>query len=609
MKRARFAAAVCLLFAACESTPPAVDASRDASPVVDASDDLVDAATDASSDATDATDDTSDVPVDLGPPPDRIVTSCDEVTLAGAAARVSTPLGGWPLLYGEARGADLVFRAPAVARPTIITTGSERIRVDPRRGEGFDIAGLAHDCGSFRQGVASGDPRPDGVTLWTRWTAPAAATSVELSWVIATDPTLATVVTRGTVTTNADADWTVHVDAAGLSPGTTYYYRFTAPDGDRSALGRTRTAPTGAVSHLRFAVASCSSLYSGWFNAYRRIAERDDVDLMVHLGDYIYDFVDEQERVRVPPSGAVEDLTDLASFRRRHAQYLADPDLRVARQAHPWFLLWDNHDLARSLPDYGGSVRAFREWSPLRPPAAGAAPDVIYRTLRYGDLVDLVAMDMYLFRGRDPFPGDAGASVLGNAQYAWFTGEMRASRAAWRVIPMQEVLGEFGPLSGWQDFPQARTQLIDFFRTAAVVNNVFVSGDSHFTTYQDVVNDPQNMAAPYDPATGRGSVGAEFLPTSITRGNFDESLRGGTGAIIASIRDGFLRANPHQVDLELTSHGYGIVDVRPERVVNEVWYSPILAPADAETFGGAYAVRRGANRFDRTRITTPSPSR
>jgi hypothetical protein len=132
------------------------------------------------------------------------------------------------------------------------------------------------------------------------------------------------------------------------------------------------TAAAGAASHLRFAVASCSSLYSGWFNAYRRIAERRDRDAMIQLGDYIYDFVDEQERVRVPPSGTVEGLSDVASHRRRHAQYLSDPDLRLARQAHPWIMLWDNHDLSRTPPEYGGGVQAYREWNALPALDAGS---------------------------------------------------------------------------------------------------------------------------------------------------------------------------------------------------------------------------------------------
>lgn len=532
----------------------------------------------------------TDAGTDAGPTPDRVVTACDEVVLEGAAAAGVPALEGWPLLFAEARGADAVFRAPAVARPTFLTVGETVLRVDPRAPDAFDVPGLAADCGSFQHGVASGDPRADGVVLWTRWTPDEPVASATLEWTVATDPALASVVASGTAEATPDADWTVRVAVDGLSPSTTYYYRFADPDGTASALGRTRTAAVDAT-HLRFAVASCSSLYSGWFNAYRRIAERDGLDLVIHLGDYIYDFVDEDEPVRVPPSGEVEDPSDLAGHRRRHAQYLADPDLRLARRAHPWFLLWDNHDLVRGAPGFGGGAQAFREWNPIRPPADGAPPEVLYRRLSYGALADVFAVDMYLFQGRDTLPGGA-PSALGDAQYAWLTGELGASTATWRILGMQKVFAPLGPFSGWNDFEGARDRLLAFFVDEGIGDNLFLTGDSHFTAFMDVAGD--------------GPVGGELLASSISRGNFDEQLGEDSARFIESIRDGYLRDNPHHVDLELTSHGYGLVDVRSERLVAEMWYSPIRGPAGAERFGGAYAIERGANRYDRTRVDAPT---
>lgn len=398
----------------------------------------------------------------------------------------------------------------------------------------------------------------------------------------------------------------MHVEAGGLAPGTTYYYRFTDPSGARSVVGRTRTAPEGRVERLRFALASCSSLFSGYFSAYRRIAERDDLDLVIHVGDYIYDFVDEDERVRVPASGEVEDLVDLASHRRRHAEYLADPDLRLARQAHPWFLLWDNHDLERGLPAYGGGVQAFREWTPVRPLAEGAPPDVLYRALRYGELVELFAVDMYLFQRRDTLSGSDAPSVLGSAQEAWLEGELRASAATWRLLGMQKVFSELGPFSGWVDFGEARSRLIA--QLGGVADVVVLTGDSHFTAFMDVVDEPTREGARYDPATGAGAVAAELLGPSISRGNFDEQLGPGNERLLERTRAGFVRNYPHLVDAELVSHGYGLIDVTPERVVAEVWYSPILAPADHETFGGGYAIARGGRRYERARRASPTSS-
>ncbi|MCA9604237.1 MAG: alkaline phosphatase D family protein, partial [Myxococcales bacterium] len=541
---------------------------------------------------------------DAGPPPGQIVTSCDEVVVEGAAAGGLPEITGWPILWVEARGDDAVFRAPAVARSTFLFVGDDIVRVDPREPSGFDVPGLAADCGPFAHGVASGDPRPDGVTLWTRWSPPAGSVDpAAIEWVVATDRALVDEVGRGTVDATEASDWTVHVELTGLAPATTYWYRFSDPSGEVSVLGRTRTAPTGSVEHLRFALMSCSSLFSGWFNAYRRLAERDALDLIIHVGDYIYDFVDEDERVRVPPSGEVEDLVDLASHRRRHALYLSDPDLRAARQAHPWFLLWDNHDLERDAPEHGGGAQAFREWNPIPLPTAEAPADQLYRVLRYGDLADVMMVDMYLFQRRDTLPGSDAPGVLSEAQYAWLTGELSASTATWRLIGMQKVFADFDAFSGWTDFPEARSRLIGYFASEGIGDNVFLTGDSHFTIFQDVVDDP----ATYDPSTGVGAVGAEFLATSISRGNFDEQIGMGMDRIIEGIRAGFLRNHPHQVDLELTSHGYGILDVTRERVVAETWYSEILRPESRERFGLAYAVPRGANRYDRTRLDTPTP--
>lgn len=574
-----------LVGVACAGDPPA---PSDAGPDVPTLDAHVDAPV--------------DVGTDAGPTPDRVVRACEEVVLSGVAG---TPIEGWPLIVGEARGTDLAFVAPAVARPTFLRIGDVLVRVDPRA-ESFEIPGLASDCGPFAHGVASGDPRSDGVTLWTRLTT--TETSAELTWIVAEDPSLADEVARGTATANRDRDWTVHVDVEALEPARTYYYVFVAPDGSRSTVGRTRTAPVGSPDRVRFVVASCSSLFSGYFHAYREIAARDDLDFVLHLGDYLYDTVDPEERVRVPPSGDVEEPEDLAGHRRRHADYLNDPDLRLARRLHPWVTLWDNHDLLRSAPEYGGGVRAFREWTPTRPLAEGVPEDVLYRALRFGDLLELFVVDMYLFQRRDSLPAGSAPSVLGTTQFEWLTEGLRASTTRWRSLGMQKVFAEFTELSGWTDFPEARTQLVDFLRDEAIGDVLFLSGDSHITVYQDVVDDPASTTAPYDPTTGIGSVGAEFLPTSITRGNFDETLGPSNERLIASIREGFLEGFPHQVDLDLTRHGFGVVDVTRERIVAEVWYLPILDPIDVEAeLGVAYAMRHGEQRWDRTPITTSLP--
>ena len=243
-------------------------------------------------------------------------------------------------------------------------------------------------------------------------------------------------------------------------------------------------------------------------------------------------------------------------------------------------------------------MQAFREYLPIQPQRAGVSPDVLYRALRYGDLADVLIVDMYLFQREDTLPGGE-PSALGAAQWAWLTSELGASRAAWRILGMQKVFGEMGPFSGWTDFDAERSRLIGHLAAEGIVDQVFLSGDSHFTIFQDVVDHPTDAARPYDPATGAGAVGAELLATSISRGNFDEQLGPDALPVIERLRAGFLRDNPHQVDLELVSHGYGVVDVTRERVEAQVFYSPILGPADTETPGPVHTVARGANRWTR----------
>jgi alkaline phosphatase D len=575
--------------------------------------------------------------VDAGP--DRTVSSCEEVALSGGVAGGASALRwdaeGVPLVLVEQLGAgEASFRAPAVAAPTelalvlqasgaggLVVSDAMRVTVEPGPVEPGLAVGMAPGCAPFRHGVASGDPTADGVLLWTRLTPEPGADLVVVDWEMALDPGFEVVVAAGGADTDPSRDFTVQVEVTGLSPATTYYYRFLAPDGRSSPPGRTRTAPLGAVDRLRFAVASCSSVYSGFFNAYRRIAERTELDLVIHLGDYLYDFVDLDEQVRVPePFPTRPD--DLAEWRARHAYYLSDPDLRWARAMHPWFLIWDNHDVAAdATPDYEGSVRAFREWNPMREPEPGF-PEIAYRSLAYGDLADLVIMDALLFRNQDTVPGTGMPSILGNAQYAWLSEALMRSDAAWRVLGSQKLFstlrvdpdliaaidGEprevFDPKT-WDGFPEARSRLLALLANLGLDDNVVVSGDAHISLAFDLVDDPTNEEMPYDPATSDAALGVEFMPPSISRGNFDETLLGlgrpprTIPPFLAAVLADTLPRNPHGLYGELTSHGYGVLDLTPERAVAEYWYSDILDRSDEETLGASFTVLRGANRWSR----------
>lgn len=270
---------------------------------------------------------------------------------------------------------------------------------------------------SFGWGVASGDPLPESVILWTR-AKPAKDGPVSVEWVVASDPALRRIVRRGRVETTAARDHTVKVEATGLKPGETYYYAFRA-GGVASPTGKTRTAPVGSLDRYVMAQVSCSNHPAGYFNAYRALAERGDVDLVVHLGDYIYEYAPggyatefgaKVGRVPDPP----HEIVTLSDYRRRFAQYRTDPDLQAAHAAAAWVVTWDDHETTNDSwvngaenhdPDKGEgdwptrvrtALQAYYEWMPIREPQAGQPFAAINRSFRFGDLFSLTMLETRL---------------------------------------------------------------------------------------------------------------------------------------------------------------------------------------------------------------------
>lgn len=466
--------------------------------------------------------------------------------------------------------------------------------------------GMALDCGRFPHGVASGDPRADGVYLWTRVEGEG---DVEVAWEISEGPTFAgaEIVASGAAMATAATDHTIQVDVAGLSPATTYYYRF-VPAGDAgdpaaySTTGRTRTAPSGAADQLRFAVTSCTSIFSGYFNGYRAIARRADLDGLIHVGDYTYDFADEDELVRLPePMPA--DPENLEQWRALHAYHLGDPDLRAARAAHPWIMLWDNHDVNASDPDYGGGVDAFREWNPITPPRDPDHPEIIYRKLSFGALLDVLMIDILLFRDPGDAPDGPDKTILGAEQEVWIEEHLAMSTATWKVVgnqkPVAPILGLLKVLGGstWNGYPDARTAFFDMLQQNDIRNLMMLSGDAHITAVTDLADMPDDPVM-YDPATGEGAVAVEFQPASMSRGNVDEffpDMPQLPGNLEAGIGD----TDPHYRFLDTTRHGYGILDITSERIRAELWYLDILERTDDETMGAALTYQVGTNHWSR----------
>jgi alkaline phosphatase D len=465
----------------------------------------------------------------------------------------------------------------------------------------------------FYYGVASGDPLQDRVIIWTRvFVKDSNSAPVTLRWQIASDSTFKLVVNSGQTTCAVIHDFTTHVDATGLQAGRHYYYRFITADGKPSQIGRAETLPGDSARHFKLALVSCSSVWSGYFNAYARIAQHDDIDFVVHVGDYIYDFVDEQEQVRVPaPYPKVPET--LSEWRERHRYYLLDPDLRAARQYKTWFAEWDNHESRRLGPDgkATNAIIAFYDYLPIRMPDT-THPENIYKVFHMGALADLIMIDMYLFRGQEEYlPGKR--SVLGNRQDAWFKNELKQSTATWKLIGNQEMLGSwmskglpkafhlpgngtfFDP-DDWDGFVDDRNRLYHFIDSNHINNFVALTGDLHMSFVDDLTPDPQNKKG-YSHRTGKGAVGVEVLGTSISRGGMAE--KGIPRAFIPLIQRISMGVNPHHLWCNFSKHGYVTLDVTKERCVAEFWFSKILERADRETFGAGYTVNNGVNHWER----------
>jgi alkaline phosphatase D len=270
---------------------------------------------------------------------------------------------------------------------------------------------------AFRHGVASGDPLTDRVIIWTRVTPSLAGGEVTVNWVVATDPALTQVVRRGRTTTSKSRDYTVKVDVTRLRAGRTYYYGFKY-GGQTSETGRTLTAPLEGSNSLKIALVSCSNFPAGYFNVYQAIARRGDVDLVLHVGDYMYEYgVGEYATQWGKTVGRVPDppheCLSLDDYRLRYAQYRSDRDLQAAHACAPWLVTWDDHETSNDAYKDGAenhtpstegpwtarkaaALRAYYEWLPLRDPLPGKAFEAINRSFEWGDLATIIMLETRL---------------------------------------------------------------------------------------------------------------------------------------------------------------------------------------------------------------------
>jgi alkaline phosphatase D len=456
----------------------------------------------------------------------------------------------------------------------------------------------------FRHGVASGDPLRDRVVVWTRVTPGAPGENVDVGWMIARDARMTRPVASGSIRTSAARDYTVKLDAVALEPGATYYYRFSAR-GARSPIGRTRTLPPRPTPRVRLAIVSCANLPFGFFNVYARLAARPDLNAVLHLGDYIYEYANGQYGNRNDGDGRPLDrvpfpdreLLTLDDYRARYAQYREDPDLQAAHRQHPFIAVWDDHEFANDAYRDGAenhqpaegpwaerkaaAIRAWREWMPVREVQASASY-LLYREFAFGDLADLMMLDTRI-EGRDAQAARndtaaverASRQILGSVQEDWLFDNLRDSTAArkpWQILGQQVMFSPQSPPGGatpnvdsWDGYRAARSRVLDAAVAAGTKNLVVLTGDMHSSWAYDIAGNPFD-ARQYDPATGRGAIGTEVVTPAVT------SPSGFTPAQTAKI----VAARPHLKYFSTDYRGYVLLDLTHAQLQAEWWSVPTV---------------------------------
>lgn len=465
----------------------------------------------------------------------------------------------------------------------------------------------------FMHGVASGDPLPRSVVLWTRVTpAPQAVpgsglgADTPLRWEVARDEEFREIVATGEVVATATRDHTVHVDPFGLEPATTYFYRFVVTAGPHageiSPVGRTRTVPDddADVAEFTLAVCSCANYEAGFFSAYSDIAARDEVDVVIHLGDYIYEYAN---GVKPGKSGVSRpfvpawEVTKRSDYEARYGHYRMDSELQAAHAAVPWVVTWDDHEFSDNWNPHSAkghnmfigpweerrdaAMAAYFEWMPVRAtsPAEGGR---LYRSLRFGTLAELHMLDLRSYRSGPgvlrPAGGGKGHTILGQEQFTWLRRKLATSDTAWSLIgnsvmmspvnligmdplvqpALSELLGgdavaEFGPnmnADQWDGYPADRERLIaEIADLRPDGSTVFLTGDIHSEWAGRLRHEERVIAA-------------ELVTSSVSATNVDDRLGLALGNHVSRAAEAhLLSSNPHFSHLDLDNHGYLLVTV------------------------------------------------
>lgn len=447
---------------------------------------------------------------------------------------------------------------------------------------------------TFPYGVASGDPLPSAVIIWSMLGPKAAQQDSTAHWQISRDPDFSTIVAQDTLTTYSQNHYRLKVDVTGLEPGTIYYYRF-RQRGIWSAIGKTKTAPSPAsFDPVKLAIVSCNALEWGYMNAYDKIAARNDLDAVVHLGDYIYEYA----------SGKFGDTTlgrfheprheviTLKDYHIRYAQYRRDPQLQAAHQNHPFICIWDDHEVANNsyyngaenhnsctegdyLTRVSAAKQVYYDWMPIREKADGS----IYRSFSFGAVADLHMLDERLAGRNAPATSfspedllDTNRTMLGHQQLDWLCGQLRGRSGRWQLLGNQvlfakldlsDILPQYSVnLDAWDGYAYEQGRLMDSISTYGNPNTIFLTGDTHCSWYFDVENEAGERLA------------HELGTPSVSSANYDELIHSWNTLSIARYR--LYRDNDHLHYTNIKDHGYLLLALNADQATASFHFSQTI---------------------------------
>ena len=393
----------------------------------------------------------------------------------------------------------------------------------------------------FALGVASGDPLPDGVVLWTRLLADGLRDNVAVNWEVAEDDQFGRIVQKGRATARPELAHSVHVEVAGLRPARWYHYRLHVA-GVTSPVGRTRTAPAAdaRLDRLHFAFASCQDYQAGYYTAYKHMVQ-EEIEMVVFLGDYIYEGRYRPNGLRPHPD--VEART-LQEYRDRYTLYKSDPLLQEAHRLFPWIVVWDDHEVANNwagrFPSWAradaqfmerraSAAKAYYEHMPLRRSSIPRGPDMqLYRRLDYGDLARFHILDTRQFRSRQacgdgiqncPEASEPNRTMMGEAQERWLFDGLARSGARWNILANQTMMTKTDGVPGveegyamdnWPGYEHSRRRLCEFLEARKPPGPLVITGNNHYHFVADLKADFRNPNAP--------AAATELLGTSISSG-------------------------------------------------------------------------------------------